>query len=171
MSTPYTFAQFEPLYTCKGSKIFWHNYQAGKHIGSKIYVHKKYKWAVLPEKELCDALDILKAELPDFKFNCICYDNKKNIMRFDEAPDFDTAKEPAVGWMVSINLNTDEVTKSHSNSIWHHKWLWVRPEYLGFDVKESYEWSKFWLSKLKETASGNKEKWYEQSQKYNIERK
>ena len=38
----------------------------------------------------------------------------------------------------------------------------VKDGYKGFDVRESHEWSKLWLSKIKEPASGSAMCWREQ---------
>ena len=45
----------------------------------------------------------------------------------------------------------------------------VDNDYIGFDVKASWEWSKKWLSTLRETADGNsKEAWEAQLHKFNL---
>ena len=68
-----------------------------------------------------------------------------------------------------MNLETGEIKEGYSNTIYHHKWLFVKDDYTGFDIDESYEWSKEWLSKLPEKADGtNQERWINQLRKYNI---
>ena len=126
-----------PLKTLKGSVIKRSSkYGVGKEIGGQIYFHKNYVDDICPNLyEL--AKDILEEEYPDFKYNCLMYDKKKpDTLRFDEAPDFDSAREPMPG----------------------HKWLWVKDDYKGFDVEESYEWSKKWLEKIS-SPSGYIDKW------------
>lgn len=138
-----------PLKTLKGSVIKRSSkYGVGKEIGGQIYFHKNYVDDICPNLyEL--AKDILEEEYPDFKYNCLMYDKKKpDTLRFDEAPDFDSAREPMPGVMLSVDTSTGKIIKRYSPQIWHHKWLWVKDDYKGFDVEEAYEWSKKWLEKI-----------------------
>ncbi len=148
-----------PLKTLKGSVIKRSSkYGVGKEIGGQIYFHKNYVDDICPNLyEL--AKDILEEEYPDFKYNCLMYDKKKpDTLRFDEAPDFDSAREPMPGTMLSVDTSTGKIIKRYSPQIWHHKWLWVKDDYKGFDVEESYEWSKKWLEKIS-SPSGYIDKW------------
>lgn len=148
-----------PLKTLKGSVVKRSpKYGVGKEIGGQIYFHKNYVDQVCPDLYSV-ALEILQKERPDFEFNCLMYDKKKpETLRFDEAPDFDTAREPMPGKMIAVNTSTYELTERYSNQIWHHKWLWVLDDYEGFDVQASYEWSKTWLQKITH-PSGYIDKW------------
>ena len=165
----------EPLKTLKGSRIWYSKFGVGKQVGSKIYVHKDYALDVIPTDVLWDAQDILHKYEPGALFNCICYDLKNpNVIRCDEAPRFDIDREPYPGIMWTVDVShIDEGERcyrvSYSDTIWHHRWLWIKSDYQGFDVKESYEWSKLWLSKVAEVASGYKHKWIEQLKKYNVD--
>lgn len=148
-----------PLKTLKGSVIKRSSkYGVGKEIGGQIYFHKNYVDDICPNLyEL--AKDILEEEYPDFKYNCLMYDKKKpDTLRFDEAPDFDSAREPMPGTMLSVDTSNGKIIKRYSPQIWHHKWLWVKDDYKGFDVEESYEWSKKWLEKIS-SPSGYIDKW------------
>lgn len=164
----------EPLKTLRGSRIWYSQFGVGKRVGSKIYVHKNYALDVVPTDVLWGAQDILHTYEPGFSFNCICYDLKNpNVIRFDEAPRFDTDREPYPGIMYTVDVSRiDEGERcykvGYSDAIWHHKWLWCANDYQGFDVQASYEWSRHWLSQLPEVASGSLHKWNEQLQKYNI---
>jgi hypothetical protein len=118
------------------------------------------------------ALDVLELYRMHVScFNTICYDLKQpHIVRFDTCPGFDTQREPVVGTMVSVDVNAGKIIKEKlNNQIYHHHWLWVTDDYQGFDVQASYEWSKRWLSKLSEVASGRAYLWEEQLRKYNLE--
>lgn len=148
-----------PLKTLKGSVIKRSsNYGVGKEIGGQVYFHKDYVEDICPHLyEL--AKDILEEKYPDFSYNCLMYDKRTpEVLRFDEAPDFDSAREPTPGNMLSVDTNTEKIVKRFSPQIWHHKWLWVKDDYKGFDVEESYEWSKKWLEKIS-SPSGYKDKW------------
>lgn len=160
----------KPLETLKGSRVGYSKYGIGKQMGSKIYIVNGAHYGIIPEKVWRRAINILiRNGISPNVFNTLCYDFKKPyIVRFDECEGFCTEREPLVGVMVFVNTETGEIWNKYNSQIFHHKWLWVPINYEGFDVKESYEWSKLWLSKLPETASGYPHKWEEQLKKYNI---
>ena len=146
------------LYTLKGSIIKRYQDKVGKQIGGKIYVHRKYMRQVIS----LDLLEWILRYVPyGTKYNTVMWDTKKDIIRFDEALNFNTAREPWAGNFITINVS-GKVEKGHTEAIWHHKWMWVRDSYNGFNVKESYEWSELWLSRLKEPANGSMEVWNQQ---------
>lgn len=130
-----------------GSQIKRSKYGVGKDIGGTIYLHRDYATDVIPAEVYESALQTLQENYPDFQFNCVEYNPKDNTVRFDEAPGFDTEREPVVGDYVRVNA--DGTTKQgHTDYIWHHKWLWVKDDYKGFNVRDSWEWSKQWLSTI-----------------------
>lgn len=139
--------------TLKGTVIKRYKNLVGKQVGPQVYVHKKYAAEVIPHDILKNAVEKLKEINPSFKLNSIMWDSKSNVVRFDEAPDFDTAREPHVGKYISI-FPDGNIKENQSNSIWHHKWLWVKDDYTGFNVEESKKWSILWLSKLDTIAKG-----------------
>lgn len=152
-------------------------YGVGKKIGGSVYFHRDYVSRVVPGYELQFALNIIEQNYPGFKYNCITYEKSKGKITFVEAPDFDTAREPTVGYYVSVNLNTGDWLGGYSAYIWHHKWLWVRDDYKGFDVKESWNWSRTWLNAFKPSAdheanngiaSGVRWRWKEQLEYYGL---
>lgn len=124
------------------------SYGVGKKIGSKLYIHKDYI-KYLPE-EFQIAYENAKryANIPDSSFRCVVFDFSKVTVRFDEAPDFDTAREPIPGNFVLVDTFSGKVKRSPCSQIWHHKWMWVGDDYQGFDVDESYQWSKLWTSRI-----------------------
>ena len=155
--------------TLKGSAIKRSKYGVGKQMGSQIYLHKGYATDVIPQDVWEHALKVLNDTNADFKYNCVMYDSKSGNVRFDEAPDFDTAREPIVG--DTLTVKPDGTTKrGHSNYIWHHKWIWVKNDYKGFDVNKSKAWSQKWLGVLTETADGNGlERWNAQLDRFGLE--
>lgn len=146
------------LYTFMGSAIERHKKNIGKHIGGKIYVHKRYMSQVIPVDLM---VWILRYVPHGTKYNTVMWDTRKDTIRFDEALNFNTAREPWAGDFITINVS-GKVEEGHTEAIWHHKWMWVQDNYKGFDVKESYEWSELWLSRLKKPASGSLKVWQEQ---------
>lgn len=146
--------------TLNGSIIRRYNNNVGKRVGSQIYVHKYYAKEVIPKSIWTKVNDILSHYKPDFRFNTVVFDVKGKFIRFDEAPDFDIAREPHVGKYIIVYIDENRPPQvGYSDSIWHHKWLWVKDDYTGFDVDKAKEWSRIWLSKLQEPAKGRDLQW------------
>lgn len=155
--------------TLKGSVVKRSKYGVGKQMGSQVYLHKDYVSDVIPKKVWENALKVLSDADSDFEYNCVMYDTKTGNVRFDEAPDFDESREPIVGDTITVKPD-GTVKRGHSNYIWHHKWLWVKNDYQGFDVNQSKAWSNKWLGTLTETADGNGiERWNAQLDRFNLE--
>lgn len=155
--------------TLKGSVVKRSKYGVGKQMGSQVYLHKDYVSDVIPKKVWENALKVLSDADSDFEYNCVMYDTKTGNVRFDEAPDFDESREPIVGDTITVKPD-GTVKNGHSNYIWHHKWLWVKNDYQGFDVNQSKAWSNKWLGTLTETADGNGiERWNAQLDRFNLE--
>ena len=151
------------MHTRRGSAIRRYKNLVGKQVGSSLYVHKFYADEVIPKEILQRAEEILTRSNPDFKYNTLMWDSKTNNVRFDESPDFDTTREPHVGEYIVVSPNGERPPRiGVSNSIWHHKWLWVKDDYNGFDVDKSKEWSRVWIGKLTEPAKGTDFSWKSQ---------
>ena len=146
-----------PLKTQKGSVVERSKKGVGKQIGGQTYVHKDYAKEVSPK--VGQAEKILKKTHPKFKYNSVVV--SPSGIRFDEAPDFDTAREPKVGNYVWV-MNDGSTKTGKSENIWHHKWMWVKDDYKGFNVQSSKNWSKKWLGKVPDKAKGTKEGFEEQ---------
>lgn len=157
------------LKTYKGSAIKRSSkYGVGKEIGGDIYFHKMYADEIVPTDILYNAEQVLEENYPDFQYNCMRYSPKTGAISFQESPDFDTAREPKVGDYINI-FPDGSIKTGHSNFIWHHKWLFVRNDYPGFDVAEAWEWSREWLNALQETSDGNGiGRWNAQLNKYGL---
>ena len=133
------------LRTLQGTKLKRYDDKVGKFVTGQLFVHKDYADEVIPKALLDKAKKILKKTKPDFKYRAIRWDTAKNEIRFDEAPNFDTAPEPIAGNTVAIS-DDGKVTEKYAPNIWHHKWMWVKDDYKGFDTKESWERSRQWLN-------------------------
>ena len=172
--SPYDYNQAQTqvgatLKTLKGSPIKRSKFGVGKSIGDSIYVHKDYVKDVVPANIYEQAEAILNEAYPDFQYNCIKYTPTANRIAFQAVPEFDTAREPAVGDYIIVDVDDGTARKGHSDYIFHHKWLWVNNNYNGFDVADSWNWSKQWLSVLQEPSDGNGiERWNNQLNKYNL---
>lgn len=159
-----------PLKTKKGSVIKRSpKYGVGKEIGGDIYVHKNYALDVIPAKYWNYAVAVMNSGFPEFPYNCVRWSPKTLKVSFQEAPNFDTAREPVVGDYITVDCRNGSINIGQSNYIWHHKWLWVRNDYDGFDVAESWNWSKQWLSVLDEPSDGNGiSRWKAQLSRYGL---
>lgn len=161
-----------PLKTNKDSEIRRMFDNVGKAIGGYVYLHKNYAEDVMSIERWKKAQELCKEADPELfdSYNCIRYTFNNGNVRFDECPDFNTAREPHVSRYLEVSPKTGEVLRSgYSNNIFHHKWLWVKDDYKGFNVQESYNWSKLWLGKLQETAKGTNRTWMEQLNRYGLQ--
>jgi hypothetical protein len=126
-------------------------------VGSQLYIHRAYAdltKVLFPYPVLIWAASLFEC-LPDrFEYNCLCLGLHHKDVRFDEAPDFNDAREPHVGRWLRVSCS-GKVTQGHSDMIWHHKWLWVRPEHAGFDVEKSRRWSARYSPLIAGAPSGS----------------
>ena len=128
------------LKTERGSPIRRSRLGVGKETPEAFYLHRIYADALPDQPGLHRAM----ARLPKgFTYNVIKA-AKNGTYTFFNSPDFDTADEPIGGPCMRVSPD-GKVTSDTSNSIWHHKWLWVKDDYPGFDVDASKERSAKWL--------------------------
>ena len=118
----------------------------GKKVGSATYFHKMYIHDMIFEYEVLNDQDFYKAQVmltkkdPDFEFHIIKYDDFKQTISFISCPTFNILNEPLVDAVITVNLETEGVTKRDYKSmtpgtnppIYHHKWLMVRDDYKNF---------------------------------------
>ena len=158
------------LRTLNGSPIRRHRDDVGKLIGGKLYLHRNYISSDPGLLAACRAaFSVLLSSGKAFPFNCVRYDTKTGSVSFQEAPDFDTAREPMVGRYLTVD-RAGRILEGYSKAIWHHKWLWVRDDYTGFDVEASKDWSRTWLARLPVPADGtNADRWVIQLAQYGME--
>ena len=117
-----------------------------KKIGSTFYVHKSNIKEInsLIERNELAAIDSATKKLPkNFSYDILKYDKKNKKVSFIQSPDWDTAREPLVGDSYTSNIFdiNFKIIKS-KGQIYHHKWMFVSDNYIGFNIEESKEWSK-----------------------------
>ena len=108
-----------------------------------MYVHRSAE-DVLPTA----ALALGKELLPhDHNYHVVKYNLRTRNLSFVACPTFDTEPEPAVG--DSFLVKPDGTVKRRNAAVdpelYHHKWLFVRDDYQGFDVQASKERSRQWM--------------------------
>jgi hypothetical protein len=177
----------DPLYTntinrkdpTKRNKTFIgrdKKYGVGKHIGGEIYVHRNYANR-LSQDMYEQGISILEnnPQFRDFQFNLVVFpdkleNSKEPYVKFVNCTTFDSDREPLRGEGYKVNLTDGSIKRmSGDNTIYHHKWQWVDDDYDGFNVDDSYNWSKEWLGRLDEPANGNSiNGWKTQLQKYSL---
>lgn len=75
---------------------------------------------------------------------------KESQVSFIESPDWKTASEPSIGYIRGFKGLLEENQTPYKRAplkdpqIYHHKWMFVKDDYQGFDVKESMKWSEYW---------------------------
>jgi hypothetical protein len=143
-----------------------------KHINGRLYFHISHFCKLESElrHDIIIACWAAQDAVSDFKWNCLRV-KPNGISGFSEvafqySPDFDTADEPqVVRTVVCIPKNLWWSFKRdtvHKNLIWHHKWMWVNPDYNGFDYEASKARSALWkphVSKKELSKIGNKVYW------------
>lgn len=155
------------LKTLRGSPIKRSRFDVGKDIGGSLYFYKGYVDAVL-DPETLDLFYESDSICP-FEYNCIKYDYETKNICLVECPDFDSAREPVVGQILISGSSGESKVTRFFKQIYHHKWLWVTDDYNGFDVVESWEWSRTWLNILTEPANGSsQEAWLNQLSKFGL---
>lgn len=133
----------ENIRTKKGSLIKRYR-NVGKLMGDDLYFHKNYVSEYIDP----DFYNKAKSLLPKgFDFNIIKYNEKYGTISFIDSPDFDTSDEPIVGdsYKVTTDGRITYTRRKNIPQIYHHKWLFVKDDYSGFDVEESKERSRKWL--------------------------
>ncbi len=130
----------------------------GKVLGKTKWVHVSGIEA-LPQAErdlIARARDVLRdgnATVIDFTQDVIVKvspTERDGNVTFCYSPDWNSATEPECGLMAGVKgLNTGDhhvrITKPPKVPyIYHHKWMFVTDEYMGFDVEDAKRWSETW---------------------------
>lgn len=121
--------------------------RVGKHIYNDLYIHKS-AIDTLTDKQQAVIGTALKNVPESFGDYAILKVNMKDdSVTFIKSPDWDTAKEPVVGDSIKVLADGSfniRKARSVNPQIYHHKWLFVKDNYKGFDVVESKAWSEEW---------------------------
>jgi hypothetical protein len=133
----------------------------GKQMRESIYFHKSYLH--LFPREVQDAVKFLPKNL---EFNIIKFTPKENSISFILSPDFDESYHPKIVQSAKLNLNNKSIPVKifrykNNVKIYHHRWLFVKDEYEGFDVGKDKRWSDLWsrVPHLNHTKYGTLKYW------------
>jgi len=122
-------------------------YGFGKKMGNTIYFHKNYEYDVLPHSFIKNVKRLLPT---DFEYTIIKWDKGTENISFIYSEYWDSSNEPIVD--DSYRYSNGELKyrkKPNRDQIYHHKWMFVKPSYNGFDYNESKLHSLMWYKKKK----------------------
>lgn len=123
----------------------------GKKMGNDIWFHKDYINDFMSEKDYAKYLEVVPK---NYSFNILRFNTKTQEIAFIDSPDFDQNHEPLVGKVLRIfneegQFYSSKIKEPDDNSlIYHHKWLFVKDDYKGFNVEESKKRSIEWKEVL-----------------------
>jgi len=116
----------------------------GKKMGNVVYIHKNYE-SYLPSDVLIKSKKLLPK---DFNYTIVKWNKKDNSMSFIESENFDTSNEPIVDSSYKVSdKNIRFRNKPKRDQIYHHKWMFIKSSYKGFDYDESKLRSLKWYKK------------------------
>lgn len=122
-------------------------YSIGKFIFGNLYVHRTYV------DQIND--DIIRSNIQmemkkaySISYDVIRYDTKTKNTTFIKVNDFNNSHEPLPDEYITF-LDDDTYKISKGQQIWHHKWMMVGDDYMGFDVEQSKQRSNDWIEKIK----------------------
>jgi len=76
-----------------------------------------------------------------YEFNIIKQDNYTGNVSYIYCPDFDTENEPRLLYSLTFDhthkLIRDIVYSPDNPPIYHHKWMFVKEDYKGFDISQA----------------------------------
>jgi hypothetical protein len=114
-------------------------YGVGKVIGGCVYMHRSYVKDTLP--------DVYKlVEKQSDVYNIVKVNERTGVITVLCAPDFDAQLEPVIrSWKVINGTKPRKQVSGDNPPVYHHKWLFVKDDYKGFDVGYSKKRSEDWM--------------------------
>lgn len=123
-------------------------YGVGKRMGPNIYLHKSALGAVPGLLEQIEARGYTRADFDVVKFQD--FSPATGNISLIRCSEFNTVDEPAVEGSIILRADGTEgkwrAPQGDKAWIYHHKWLFVLPDYEGFDVEASVQRSRNWLA-------------------------
>jgi len=145
----------------------------GKYISNRVYFHWSY-YREFPKVKKIIEERWLTGNFLMHRYNVIKFDLSTEEVCLVACPGFNQEAEPEI-WGV-WNLTTGKFIKyiSDNRPIYHHKWMMVKDNYSGFDVKASKKRSLKWKKKIPKDRSissriGRKKFWTKLCEEINID--
>lgn len=114
----------------KRSKAFG----VGKEMPGALYVHR----SCVPAGGLMHSVDqvVKLCGLNWYEFDVVKISLKNDNISFVWCEDFDKQAEPVISRILTVGTK-GPTYREYGDIVYHHKWLMVYDDYLGFDVEES----------------------------------
>ena len=137
----------------------------GKKMGDNVYAHVDYIADVVP-KEIFEPM-IAALKKAGHNPNLFTFNKKTGELNFTESLDFDTVHEPSIAARYKVGVGgVVEKSTERVGQLYHHKWLWVKNDYKGFNYGDEKIRSVNWLSargddwtRSTQGSIGKKENW------------
>lgn len=112
-------------------------------MGNSIWAHVSYAAELVPNELYACAIN--HSEL-NFTPTVFRYDICASSVALFECSGFNESNEPVIGRSLLVKANGDaRLTEQPENPlVYHHKWLFVKDDYQGFDVSRSKSRSLQW---------------------------
>lgn len=126
----------------------------GKQLGEHIWLHSDYAAELIGQQEIDNQMRKIHTLAPDFNPNLVRLNHKNQDIMWIESGDFDSSPEPMINR--TIRLVGDDIKSTSENIdplIYHHKFMFVKDDYAGFDTLESKKRSVHWKERLGVNAS------------------
>lgn len=107
-----------------------------------VSIQKNYASEIIPYDEFMEAQQALQRKYPLFQYECVSYHTRAHKIKFESCWDFDTAEEPTIKSCITYDTKTKQLHYQDADICILHKWLYVKDDYLGFNVQEAYNHSK-----------------------------
>lgn len=122
---------------------------SGKALGQHVWLHRSAVEAIEhPFKSVI-------LSLMDDRYCVVRLDKKSSNIQLSLCPGFDLEREPLIlghkTYLLKNNssaLLKSQIYQTDNSLIFHHKHLFVTPNYSGFDIQTSIQWSLAWKRKL-----------------------
>lgn len=119
----------------------------GKRIGNSLYLHRSAVRSIATDEQKALIIAARKSLPKGFPWVVVKIDTAASRVSFITSPDWDTADEPTVGDSIMVDMSRKPSTVKHrkaTGQVYHHKHMFVLPDYRGFDVYKSQKRSEFW---------------------------
>jgi hypothetical protein len=121
----------------------------GKNLGEHIWLHTDYAADLINQHLIDEQMRSIHTHTPDFNPNLMRVNKKSNEIMWIESADFDTSPEPMINRTAKLTGDSIKLTKGSVDPlIYHHKFMFVKDDYQGFDTLESKERSVTWRKRL-----------------------
>lgn len=145
-----------------------------KKVMKSLYVHKSNIDELLSNVPN-DVADRIKNIIKNFDkpYAIVKYDSITGNISLIDSPDWDEVNEPTVGDSYTFKPDGSVAYRKGGTQVYHNKWMFVSPDYKGFDIEKAKQRTKEWNSipdiKDHKSRIGYKSYWHEYLKKNGLE--